>query len=361
MDIYSTYYMLAAVEELDPEHTFFKSRYFPTDVEMDVFGTSKVLADYREGSRKKAPFVLPRVGSVPVGREGFETWELEPANICVSMPLTLDHLNKRGFGESLMSGLTPEQREKRLLMSDLSELSRRIARTEELQSCRTMLTNGCIMQHRTDKANVYENVGVSFYEGDNNPALFTPSEPWTHSTEVNGTLTAGNWYGDICAMVKMLTSHGRPAQEIVCDSALGEFLLQDVWILRMLDNRRAEMGRIQPGVLTDYVWELGTFRFNGHPLTILVCDGTYEDDNGEDKPYLDEGTVIVTAPACGKGLYGAVTQLEADGEFHTYSGTRVPQHIFTLRPPTKETQLTARPLLVPKRKNPWSVATGVLG
>ena len=48
MDIYSTYYMLAAVNELPPEHTFFKRRYFPTNTAMDIFGTSKVLADYKD-------------------------------------------------------------------------------------------------------------------------------------------------------------------------------------------------------------------------------------------------------------------------------------------------------------------------
>ena len=40
MNIYDTLYMLAAVEELAPEPTFFKRRYFPTDMDLDVFGTS---------------------------------------------------------------------------------------------------------------------------------------------------------------------------------------------------------------------------------------------------------------------------------------------------------------------------------
>lgn len=92
MNMHDTLYMLAAIEELPLEHTFFKDRYFPTDDVMDVFNTSKVLADYREGSRKKAPFVMPRIGSLPVGREGFSTFELEPAYIGLSMPLTLDQL-----------------------------------------------------------------------------------------------------------------------------------------------------------------------------------------------------------------------------------------------------------------------------
>ena len=115
------------------------------------------------------------------------------------------------------------------------------------------------------------------------------------------------------------------------------------------------MGRIDPKELTDYVTQIGTFNFMGRNLTILVSDGTYE-EGGNDVPYVPNGSAIVTAPNCGKGLYGAVTQLEKDGKYHTYAGT---QHIFTLRPPVKEAQLTSRPLLVPKRKSPWSVAKKV--
>ena len=86
MDIYSTYYMMAALEEMPLEHNFFKNRYFPTDQAMDIFGTAFVLADYKENTLKRAPFVLPRVGALPVGREGFSTATLEPANIAISKP-----------------------------------------------------------------------------------------------------------------------------------------------------------------------------------------------------------------------------------------------------------------------------------
>ena len=198
MNIYDTFYMLAAVRELKPEHTFFKRRYFPTNETLDVFGTSKVLADYKGKSMKGAPFVLPRVGSVSIGREGFSTFELEPANISLSMPLTLDHLTKRGFGESLMSGLTPEDRAKQFLIGDLEELEARIARTEEWMAIQTMLDNGCVMKHQTETEGVYEDVPAKFYDGENNPSMYTPAEAWKHSTvDENGNVTPGNWYKDI--------------------------------------------------------------------------------------------------------------------------------------------------------------------
>ena len=355
MDIYSTYYMLAAVKELPPEHTFFKRRYFPTNETMDVFGTTKVLADYKEGSQRRAPFVLPRIGSVSIAREGFSTYELEPGNISISMPLTVDHLKMRGFGESLMSGLTPADRERMLLIGDIQELSARISRTEEWLAVQTMMDNGCIMRHRTEVQDIYEDIPVKFYDGEDNPALFTPAAKWEHGTADR----PGNWYADICAMIKMLTSRGLPARELLVSSDVGEFLMEDPWILRMLDNRRVELGHIAPTELTDYVSELGVFSFKGRSLSILVSDGTFEDEKGADTPYVPNGTAIVTAPACGKGLYGGVTQRENDGNIYPHAGTRVPLHVFTVRPPVKETQLTAKPLFVPVRKSPWTTAKNV--
>lgn len=362
MNIYDTFYMLAAVRELKPEHTFFKRRYFPTNETLDVFGTSKVLADYKGKSMKGAPFVLPRVGSVSIGREGFSTFELEPANISLSMPLTLDHLTKRGFGESLMSGLTPEDRAKQFLIGDLEELEARIARTEEWMAIQTMLDNGCVMKHQTETEGVYEDIPAKFYDGESNPSLYTPAKAWEHSTiDENGNIVPGNWYKDICNMVKELTGRGLPARDLLLASDVGAWLMEDAWIIKMLDIRRAEMGRIAPTELTEYVTEIGVFNFMGRNLSMIVSDGSFVDAEGNDVPYMPAGSVIVTAPDCGKGLYGAVTQLESDGEFHTHAGTRVPQHIFTIKPPTKETQLTSRPLLVPKRANPWMAAKSVFG
>ena len=356
MNIYDTLYMLAAVNELTPEPTFFKRRYFPTDMDMDVFGTSKVLADYKENGRKAAPFVLPRIGPLPVGRGGYSTFELEPGNISISKPLTIDQLMKRGFGESILSTATPAERAVRLLMGDLSDLSARISRREEWLACETMLNNGCIMRHQTDDPEVFEDIPVQFYDGDDNPALFTPAAPWEHSADEK---KPGNWYFDIIEMIKMLTKRGRPATDLVVSNDVGNFLMEDPWILYMMDNRRADYGAINPDAMTEYVTSLGRFNFGGRRLDIFVNDGTFQDEIGVETPFLADGSVVVTAPNCGKGLYGAVTQKEMDNQWHTHAGIRVPNHLSTIVPPVDETVVSCRPLYVPKVVNPWTSAKKV--
>ena len=152
-----------------------------------------------------------------------------------------------------------------------------------------------------------------------------------------------------------------PATDLLVASDVGAFLMEDPWIIRMLDNRRVELGRIQPTELTEYVTHLGAFNFKGRLLDILVSDGGYEDEDGSEKAYLDDGSVVVTAPNVGRGLYGAITQMERDEEYHTYAGKRVPQHIADVKSQTKETKVASSPLMVPKRKNPWCAAKKVFG
>lgn len=360
MDIYQTYFMLAAVEEMPLEHRFFRRRYFPTNKMFDVFGSPNVLADFKENTQKKAPFVLPRVGGIPVTRDGFSTFMLEPANISVSMPLTIDQLNQRQFGESLLSDRSPADRAKIFLMGDLQKLGEMIERSEEILSVKTIMDNGTIMRHRTDNPEIYEDVGAKFYDGENNPALFTPAAAWTHSKYVDGKWEPGSWYYDICAMVQSLKSAGRPVSEILVSDDVGNFLMEDGWILTMLDNRNVNMGGISPAELTVDEYQLGTFNFKGRRLPIIVSCGTYENDSGADVHYLPSGTVIAISPNCGRGLYGAVTQVEGKA-YKTYKGMRVPNHIVTEKPPMIETELTSRPLFVPIRSNPWRVAKNVLG
>ena len=99
---------------------------------------------------------------------------------------------------------------------------------------------------------------------------------------------------------------------------------------------------------------LGRFNFGGLKMEIFVNDGTFEDMAGKDTPFLEDGSAVVTAPSCGKGLYGAVTQKEMDNKWHTHAGIRVPNYVSTIIPPADETIVSCRPLLAPKTVSPWT-------
>lgn len=362
MDCFNTYFLQAAIEVIPIRHTWFRDRYFPTDLEMDVFGTSHVLADFRELSQKAAPFVLPRIGAIPTTRVGFSTYDLEPMNIAVSLPLTIDNLVHRGFGESLMSRMTPADRERRFIIEDLEQINRMIDRSEELLAIQTILDNGATMFHRTDDKDIGENISVKFYDGVDNPCLFTPANTWTQSTFSNGDWTKGNWYTDMSAMVRSARQRGVVITEFMLSQDVASWLLDDGWFMMMLDNRRVEMARLSPDVLTDDVVELGYINIDGANIRILYHIGLYENDAGNEVSFLPAGTVIGISPDVGRGLYGGVTLMDpVTRRFYTVAGRRVAEAIVTQRPPARETCVYSKPLFVPRRKAPWVVAKNVFG
>ena len=136
---------------------------------------------------------------------------------------------------------------------------------------------------------------------------------------------------------------------------------QDPDIKEMLDNRRYELGSVAPEELAPGASIMARLNINGRIISVISYDETYTDDDGNDQLYIPSGKCILTAPAAGRTCYGAVSQVEqADGEFHTYAGRRVPKYVSSAEGNTRTLTISSRPLLIPNNKNPWIVAD-VLG
>ena len=78
LNFFDTYVLMAITEEIVPQQTFFRDRYFPTG-ERDIFACDKVLTEYRKGDRKMAAFVSARAGDIPMDRIGYAIHEYQPA------------------------------------------------------------------------------------------------------------------------------------------------------------------------------------------------------------------------------------------------------------------------------------------
>ena len=78
LNFFDTYMLMACYEEVVPQQTFFKDRYFPTG-DGDIFATDKVLTEYKKGDKRMAAFVSARAGDIPVDRQGYAIHEYEPA------------------------------------------------------------------------------------------------------------------------------------------------------------------------------------------------------------------------------------------------------------------------------------------
>lgn len=351
-NFYDTHTLLASVQQLEPLHTFLLDRYFPTNAASDVFATTDVLVEYRKGSRKASPFVAPRKGGITILREGYTLRRFTPGRIAPKRTLTIDDLNKRGFGEALYANLNPAQRQGVIMLSDLDELRDMNMRRKEAMAAEVIFTNGCIMHEYTDDLGTYEEREVRYYEESSNPAVFTPSAMWT-DTEAGGK----QMLDDIADMVSALTSRGLPATECIMAPDVADLFLRNAWIMKLLDNRNYMIGTVDPSVLPAGASRIARLNIKGRMIDFLCYEDTYTEIDGTVVQYVPQGMIAVGAPEAGRTLYGAISQVEqSDGEFHTYTGIDIPKFISDAKDNSRELMLSSAPLPMPRNENPFSVA-----
>jgi|InofroStandDraft_1065614.scaffolds.fasta_scaffold12460_7 GNAT superfamily N-acetyltransferase len=353
VDLFDSYYLQAATEEIVPLASFFKDRYFPTGAD-DIFAADKVLTEYRKGDRKLAAFVAPRVGAVSIERMGYEIREYQPAYIALSRLLTLDDLQKRGFGEALYPEMDKARRAARLQLRDLRDMDRRIGRREEWMAVQTMLNNACPMQEYIDAKTAGEELEVKFYSGASEH-LYVTANKW------NGT--NGDRFADIKTMCRLLSRRGLPALDLVLGGEAAEDFANDEKVQRLLDNRRMEYGSLAPE-LTQYpgVASMGRLNFGGFVLNLFEVNESYEDENGKEQFYFPADGAMVTAPGCGHMMYGQITQIDYGSADHkSYAAPRVAKFILDQPNDSRSLRLACRPLAAPHNYCPYIFAPQVVG
>ena len=354
MNIYQTKTMLAAVKQMTPVTSFLRDRYFPSAAG-DQFPTEEVLVEFKDATGKKlAPVVLPRKGSISVEREGYTVEKMVPPLVAPSRPLTIDDLNKKGFGEDLFSDRTPAQRQAEILVQDLADFDEMITNREEYIAAKCMFENGYVLRQYADKygEGEFKEFELRFYD-DANDAVYAPSAMW-NAADANAI------FADLYLMIQMLTKKGNNATEVLLGSDVADVLLKNTGIKEIMDLQRFNVGNIDPVALPQGAARLGTLNIRGRKIDLLTYDGTYVDEEtGEVTSFVPEKQICVTAPGAGRLLRGAVTQMEqADGQWHTYMGARVPQ--YWAEKSGRQLTVSSRPLLIPRTKNPFISAT-VLG
>jgi hypothetical protein len=353
LNFFDTYVLMAITEEITPQTTFFKDRYFPTE-DGDIFAADKVLTEYRKGDRKMAAFVSERVGDIPLDRTGYAIHEYQPAFIAPSRILTIDDLKKRGFGEALYPGMDRAQRAARLQLRDLAELDARITRREEWMASQTMINNACTMQEYVDANTMGETLYVKFFDNASEHT-YTVANKWN--------ATNGNHFGDVKAMCRLLSKRGLRAADLVLGTDVADFVYNLEKMQKLLDrNSGIRIGYIEEE-LTKYdgVVYMGTINYGGFKLNLISVDETYVDDNDTEQKYFPATSAMVTAPGCGHMMYGQITQIDyGNTDFTDHAGMRVPKSVIDQPNDTRKIRLASRPLAAPKNYCPYIYAANVI-
>lgn len=344
IDLSDPQHLLAVAHEVEPSPSFLIDTYFPTNPVTDIFNTQSVLIDYQDGNQKVAPYV--KKGGSNSQRDGFYTDQIKPARIAPERQLTLDDLQKRGFGEAVFSNTSDAERAAAYTLTDFTDLTNCIIRRTEAMASELLTTNQLIIKYQDDK----ENPVTVAYDTNPKATIYTPSHMWNASE--------ADIYGDIYAMILALKRRSCQASDLIVGSGAGSLIMNNPVIQKLLDNRRFEVGEFNPELAASNASILCKLNVNGHLIRVIQYVAEYENEGGTFTPYIPELAAILTAPGSGRCLYGAVTQIEEHGGPHiTYAEKRVPKFVSDIDNDERKFRLTSRPILAPNKKGAWISAT----
>jgi hypothetical protein len=363
--LYETRTLLEALRRMMPARTFLRDVVFN---QVKTFVTENIDVDFQKERRRVAPFIAKGAGGYSMDRQGFVTRNYTPPFVAPQRKLTVEDISNRVMGENIYSQRTPQDRQAEKIAEDLAFFEKAISRREEIM-CRDILTTGqCTMNgyvddnqsgYTVDQINygfsqIMVNSGTSLWTATSTSDPFNDLKLWrkvifqNSGTVPNLCIMAGN-------VVENFVTHPKITGILNRNVLLG--ILSPVAAGFQQDSLAKASINIDPyeGALT-FVGIIP-----GLGLEIYQYEEWYDEDqmNGSftTKPMIPDNTVILCKRGMGKRFYGAVTQMEMDGEFYTYEGMRVPKVWSNINADTRMIRTTSRPLVAPDVIEDWVVAT----
>ncbi|MBG6243285.1 MAG: major capsid protein [Candidatus Symbiopectobacterium sp. Dall1.0] len=341
IDIFERRTMLEPIVQNFKPRRFLLRTFFPG---VATFNTRKVDLDFVRGGRTMAPFVGKGYGSKTVERRGFETRTLEPSLVAPDLATTAEDLLNRLPGENIYDSKSPQERAAEQLGKDLADLDEMVNRREEWM-CSQALFSG-----RVDM--VGEGVNDSVYYWPENAAdqpcvELTGADLWSASTS-DPLVNVRHWKR------KVSLSSGFTPRVVVMGAKVVDAFVANEAISKYLDNRRKELGRIEPKDLEEGVTFYGHIEgvdFYGYDELVL------NDTSGKMEPLVPEDKLLLGAPGRGKMLYGAVPLAdEAEKAFTVVESPRVPDTWVSRKPEGRFVAMKSAPLPNPGVADAYLVA-----
>lgn len=341
IDIYTPQTLAAVVRRTPDAPAFFKDLFFK---DTKTFLTETVSFDIVKGKRSVTPWVAPNSTAPLTARTGFKTTTYTPAQKKEKRAITENDIKVRLAGEQPFAGtIAPDDRAVQLLVQDIKELKDNLVRSQEVMAADVLLTG---------QAHI---VG----DGINDVVDFG----FTNKETLSGNNRWGQSSADIIANIikwkkACLKASGFQPNIIVMNSETFEVMLSDTKILKLLDNRRTEMGLMEFKQLAEGAVYVG-FMAGQVQCHVYTYDAYYVDPvDGQEKEFVPTGKVLVASDnAKFTKLYGANTIIPGEGlDFVTYEGEYVTRRFVTRDPDAAFLELQSRPIYVPFDVDSYFVA-----
>ena len=348
-DYYEPKFLAGVIRKTPGLKTFFRWRFFSNTL---TFPTEKISWEFYEGKRRLAPYVSPRLGSETIARDEYSLKTYTAPLIAPNRVITNDTLAQKLLGEATWnSGMTPEDRAAKIAAQDIMDLQDTISRREEFMCARVKQDGKLVIKGR----GVNEVVDYGF----ENIAVVDTADRWTPTFDIMGQLST---------ISREMSKDGINPDMLILGSDAADMMLRNERYLKLLDNRRVEIGEIKPSELEGGITYLGRIivpgaTFELYSYTEWYPDTTDLDTDGQPKlkPLVDPETVIIqSSREKNSMLYGSITQVDKSGNFVTHMGDYVPRTWFTENPSQKFVEISSRPLPMPHDLKSWYVLKGVI-
>lgn len=343
LDIYSTRAQLAAIEQMPREYSFIYDT-FCSDA--GVVEDDKAIYDFRKGVREMAPIVHENVGGVVMGRTGYETREIGFCTIAPERIIDLADLSKRSFGEQILGAMTPQERERKMLIKDLAEMRAAIQRRREWMALQVLLTGKLDVFAYTNEGKSATATKTANYGFTNN---FTATTKWDQA--------GAKIVDDMNAIFDIVYEGLGSVDTIVMAPDVASALLANDAFMKTMDMKNVDMGEINTKYRGQGVRFIGR---NSDGVKLFSYAGKYIDDAGAAQPCIPGGKLIAGSADVIKCIHGPITQVEReDGEavHKTYVKKEVPLRYGSIENNTVKNRLTSRPTMVPFNVDAWAVGT----
>ena len=341
LDIYSTRAQLAAIDLMPREYTFLYDHFVQ---DMGAVEDTKAIYDYRKGVRQMAPIVHEESGGVLMSRQGYETREIGFCWIAPERIITNPDIVGRAFGEAILGAMTPEQRAKKMLAKDLTEMRQAIQRRREWMARQVLLTGKLEVFRYTNEGKDKVTTKYADYDFTN---YYTPLVAWDQP--------GSDILYDMEAMYdKVFDGLGVP-EIILMAPDVAHILVNNERYMKFFDMKNVEMGEINTRYRGQGVRFYG---YNSDGVEMYSYAGKFTDDDGTIQPCLPKGTLIMGSRNMLRCPHGPVTQVEGEGanaEHRTYIKKEVPRRYGSEQGNAVKNRLTSCPTIIPVNIDGWVV------
>lgn len=346
MDIYSTRAQLAAIELMPREYSALFD-FFCHDA--GTVEDDKAIWDFRKGDRRMAPTIVPGAGGVVMERDGFETREIGFCCIAPERIIEDQNLKGRMFGENILGAMSPQERERKLLARDLTDMRKAIQRRYEWMVRQVLLTGKLQVFNYTNEGRNLEATKVADYKFTN---FYTPG-----AGSANWDQAGAKIDHDMHEIFDLVYDGLGYVDRIWMAPDVAQAIIGNSDYIKYFDGRNIDMGKINTQYRGMGVRFIG---WNSDGVEMYSIAGSFIDDDGTAKPLIPSGKLIAGSADVLKMYFGPVTQVEetgANAQHKTYFKRQVPLRYGSIDGNAIKNRLTSCPTIVPENVDGWAVAT----